>query len=162
MIEKINNIFHLSGRDMSYVIVITDAGAAVHSYFGKKIRVNENYKSDLILGEGGWAPMLSTGETYEKSMTEYPSYGYADLHYPAYQAKNSDGNYISYLEYKDYKIYNGTYEIEGMPELFEGENHAQTLELMLEDKLTGLEVTLMYTVFEEYNIILLSIILAKS
>ena len=153
MIEKINNIFHLSGRNISYIMAVTESGMLVHSYFGKKIRVTDSYRTNLQAWDSELAPIMKSNETSERNMTEYPSYGYADLHLPAYQAENADGNYISHLTYKDYSILDGACEIDGMPELFEGDSHAKTLEVTLEDKLTGLEVILSYTVFDEYNII---------
>lgn len=100
MIEKINNAFHLSGKDISYVISITESGEAVQSYFGKKIRMNQNYRSELMLDGMAWTPMINNDVTFEMEMTEYTSYGYGDLHTPMYQAENKDGNYISHLLYK--------------------------------------------------------------
>lgn len=151
MIEKINNLFHISGKDISYVIAITNAGTAVQSYFGKKIKITENYDTHLDLEPTSFCNINE--ETYEKEFMEYSSYGYTDLHTPMYQIENKDGNYISHLIYKNYKITNGTYTINGMPSLMANGKNAETLELILEDNITGLEVVLSYVVFEEYNII---------
>lgn len=69
--------------------------------------------------------------------------------------KNVDGNSISQLKYKDYTIKeNYIPEIEGMPSLFIGNKSAQTLEITLEDKISGVEVVLSYSVFDDYDVIL--------
>ncbi|MFR4619230.1 MAG: alpha-galactosidase, partial [Oscillospiraceae bacterium] len=65
------------------------------------------------------------------------------------------GNSISQLKYKDYTIKeNYIPEIEGMPSLFIGNKSAQTLEITLEDKISGVEVVLSYSVFDDYDVIL--------
>ena len=160
MIEKKGNIFHISAKNISYTAAVTESGRLIHSYFGKKIRVNENYKTDFRLDADIWSVENKIGYSFfhaDEYSEEYPSYGYSDLHIPAYEAENSDGNSISELLYKEYKVYDGAYQAEGMPMLFDGNNSAQTLEITLEDKYTGLNVILVYTVFEEYNVIARSV-----
>ena len=160
MIEKTGNIFHISAKDISYVMALVGGGRLVHSYFGKKIRVSENYKTEFLTGENDWS--VENKDDYSlrranKYAEEYPSYGYMDLHLPAYEVENPDGNSISELLYKEHKIYDGVYDIKGMPSLFQGDSRAQTIEITLEDKYTGLNVILIYTVFEEYNVIARSV-----
>lgn len=160
MIKKTGNIFHISAKDISYTMAVVGGGRLVHSYFGKKIRVNENYKTDFLTAEDNWSVEDKDGVALKRAFKyaeEYPSYGYSDLHLPAYEVENTDANSISELLYKEHKIYDGVYEIKGMPSLFAGESKVQTLELTLEDKYTGLNVILIYTVFEEYNVIARSV-----
>ncbi len=154
MISKVNNIFHLCGRDISYIIEISETGEAVHSYFGKKIRVNDSFSGNYNLGGRAFSPKIH-GNTFnmDAQVGEYTSYGHCDLHYPAYQVQNSDGNYISHLVYKSYEIKDGVSEIPDMPYLYAGDKKVQTLEITLEDEYLGLEAVLVYTVFEDYNII---------
>lgn len=156
MIEKIENIFHISTKNISYTMAVAD-GRLIHSYFGKKIRVNKNYKTDFSTEGKIWDVTASNFFRADEFSEEYPSYGYPALHRPAFEAENADGNSISELLYKEHKIYDGVYEINGMPCLFEGTAKAQTIEITLEDKYTGLNVILIYTVFEEYNVIARSV-----
>lgn len=164
MITKTNNFFSIDGKEISYIIEITDTGAVLHSYFGKKLRKRGEYISEPQLSDCSWCtdiPTKNGKESLEREMTEYPSYGYIDMHNPMYIVENADGNCVSDLRYKDYKIKDGVSEINGMPHLTVGNKNAQTLELILEDKVTGLEVVLCYTVFEEYNIIARNVRLAN-
>ena len=154
MIRKINNYFHLSAKDISYVMYLTQTGELVHSYFGKKIRVNENYSVWDNMGGTAFSPKIHSGTlSLDAVANEYSAYGYCETNYPAYQAKNKDGNFISHLTYKSHKIIDDVSAIYGMPSLFKGDKNAQTLEITMADEYTGLEVVLIYTVFEEYNII---------
>lgn len=151
MITKTGNFFHLEGKNISYVIAIGSDGTLVHSYYGKKIRVNENYKTSFnTLGN---TLVCADDGVYERYMPEYSDYGYCDLHTPAYRVKNSDGNSISNPLYKDYIIKDGVSEIKGMPSVIKGNANAKTLEITLADEVTGLEIILCYTVFDEYNVI---------
>ena len=152
MIKKTGKLFCISGKDISYIIAISDTGEAVQSYFGKKIKVTDNYRPNLQTGRGSFCTEIN-GVTFEREMTEYTSYGYTDMHTPMFLAENKDGNCISQLLYKDFKIRKGVCKIKGMPFVTENGKNAETLELTLKDDVTGLEVILSYVVFEEYNII---------
>lgn len=152
MIIENKNIFHLQGRDVSYIIAINECGDVLHYYYGKKLR-NKSY--EWIKQK--WSVWNGYGPdkwTLDICPQEYPSYGYTDLRIPAYSVVNKNGNTVSRLVYKSHKIIeNAVQEIEGMPGLFTGGKNAQTLAITLEDKNAGFEVILSYTVFDEYNII---------
>ncbi len=153
MIIKNNNTFHLQGRNISYIMSVDAYGNLLHIYYGKKLR-NRDYsetKTEFVQ----WAGYDENNITLETNLQEYPSYGYTDLRNPAYSVENADGNSVSRLKYKDYKIKkNYLPEIEGMPSLFIGDKSAQTLEITLDDKTAGVEVVLSYSVFDEYDVIL--------
>lgn len=102
MIQKIGNIFHLSGKNISYVMALAETNEPVQLYFGKKIRVNENYRPRFSLSKDVWDPTDNNQGTFGEHMREYPSYGYPDTHMPAYEAENPEGNSISYLQYKEH------------------------------------------------------------
>lgn len=155
MIIKNSNTFHLQGRNTSYIMSVDTYGNLIHIYYGKKLR-NRDYsvtKTDFV----HWAGYDENNITLEATQQEYPSYGYTDLRNPAYSVKNPSGNSISQLKYKGYQIKeNYLPEIEGMPSLFKGDKTAQTLEIILEDNVSGIEVILSYSVFDEYDVILRS------
>lgn len=155
MITKTDNIFHLCGKDVSLVIALSKGGAPVQAYFGKKIRSCENLFEDLRFSPHANSTVIpladGSEETLDREMHQYNSFGYNDLHDPMYTVENEDGNSISHLVFKDFKITEGASQIKGMPCVFG--NDAQTLELLLSDDVIGLEVTLSYVVFDEYNII---------
>ena len=145
MIIKNNSTFHLLGRNISYVMAINETGDLVHIHYGEKVP-NKDYASNLKEDERGEICCDENGCFLETTAQEYPAYGHTDLRMPAYSIKNSLGNNISRLVYKDYKISEDSVAvIDGMPSVFKGSNSAQTLEVILS-----------YTVFDEYDVILRS------
>ena len=153
MIIKNNNTFHLHGRNISYIMAVDSFGNLIHIHYGRKLHDKDYDKTNTKYVN--WAAYDENNITLENTQQEYPSYGHTDLRNPAYTVKNVDGNSISQLKYKDYTIKeNYIPEIEGMPSLFIGNKSAQTLEITLEDKISGVEVVLSYSVFDDYDVIL--------
>lgn len=152
MIIKNKNVFHLQGRNISYIMAVNECGDLLHYYYGKKLR-DKNYE----WVKQKWSIWNGYGPdkwTLDICPQEYPSYGYTDLRTPAYSVMNKNGNSVSRLTYKSHKIIeNYAQELCGMPSLFMGNRHADTLEITLEDKNAGFEAVLSYTVFDEYDII---------
>lgn len=153
MIIKNNNTFHLQGRNISYIMAVDSFGNLIHIHYGRKLHDKDYDKTNTKYVD--WAAYDENNITLENTQQEYPSYGHTDLRNPAYTVKNVDGNSISQLKYKDYTIKeNYIPEIEGMPSLFIENKSAQTLEITLEDKISGVEVVLSYSVFDDYDVIL--------
>lgn len=153
MIIKNNNTFHLQGRNISYIMAVDSFGNLIHIHYGRKLHDKDYDKTNTKYVN--WEAYDENNITLENTQQEYPSYGHTDLRNPAYTVKNVDGNSISQLKYKDYTIKeNYIPEIEGMPSLFIGNKSAQTLEITLEDKISGVEVVLSYSVFDDYDVIL--------
>ena len=153
MIIKNNNTFHLQGRNISYIMAVDSIGNLIHIHYGRKLHDKDYDKTNTKYVN--WAAYDENNITLENTQQEYPSYGHTDLRNPAYTVKNVDGNSISQLKYKDYTIKEHYIpEIEGMPSLFIGNKSAQTLEITLEDKISGVEVVLSYSVFDDYDVIL--------
>lgn len=153
MIIKNNNTFHLQGRNISYIMAVDSFGNLIHIHYVRKLHDKDYNKTNTKYVN--WAAYDENNITLENTQQEYPSYGHTDLRNPAYTVKNVDGNSISQLKYKDYTIKeNYIPEIEGMPSLFIGNKSAQTLEITLEDKISGVEVVLSYSVFDDYDVIL--------
>lgn len=152
MITVNGKTIHLQGRDISYIMFENECGDLLHFYFGKKVSDKDySLMTEQWKEEWGYSTNEFPLDVYPQ---EYPSYGYSDLRNPAYQYVNQNGNAVSRLTVSEYKIHNDTTaEIQGMPYLFKGNKKADTLEIILEDKIAALEVRLYYTVFEEYNII---------
>ena len=153
MIIKNNNTFHLQGRNISYIMAVDSFGNLIHIHYGRKLHDKDYDKTNTKYVN--WAAYDENNITLENTQQEYPSYGHTDLRNPAYTVKIVDGNSISQLKYKDYTIKeNYIPEIEGMPSLFIENKSAQTLEITLEDKISGVEVVLSYSVFDDYDVIL--------
>ena len=70
------------------------------------------------------------------------------MRYPALEILQENGSRISEFLYKGHSIYQGKPELSGLPATYvEKEEEADTLELYLEDQVSGTEITLYYTIF---------------
>lgn len=154
MIYLNNNTIHLQGKSTSYIMTIGEHNDLLHYYYGKKLADRE-YKAVAMKDENQCA-FLPEGYTLENYRQEYPSYGYSDLKSPAYDVFNSDGNNISMLKVTDIKIKDGVYNPCGLPHILQKDNTAQTAYITLYDEVINLEVTFIYTVFDEYDVIIRS------
>ena len=154
MIYLNNNTIHLQGKSTSYIMTVGEHNDLLHFYYGKKLAYRE-YK-DIAMKDENQCAFLPEGYTLENYRQEYPSYGYSDLKSPAYDVFNSDGNNISMLKVTDIKIKDGVYNPCGLPHILQKDNTAQTSYITLCDEVINLEVTLIYTVFDEYDVIIRS------
>ena len=154
MIYLNNNTIHLQGKSTSYIMTVGEHNDLLHYYYGKKLADRE-YKA-VAMKDENQCTFLPEGYTLENYRQEYPSYGYSDLKSPAYDVFNSDGNNISMLKVTDIKIKDGVYNPCGLPHILQKDNTAQTAYITLYDEVINLEVTLIYTVFDEYDVIIRS------
>jgi len=144
-------VFHLKALDMSYVIQIGNTGKLAHIYWGRKVE-NINFKNKALVTtsnfQGCEEPNLDV------LPQEYSAYGNGDYRSPAYHVQLENGSTVSDLVYSSHKIYSGKPKLEGLPAVYvENDNEADTLEITMIDEVTGLNVILIYTVFNNYNVI---------
>jgi len=143
-IDERAGLFHLQGKDVSYVMQVVD-GYPVHLYWGKKLRADGNLQD---------MPGLPKHRNLDQMPQEYPQYGSGDFRSPAYQVQLEDGSRITELVYQGYRIIPGKPRLEGLPATYaEADDEAETLEITLADAYSGLRVTLLYTVFKDSNAI---------
>ena len=88
---------------------------------------------------------------------EFPCYGNGDFRSTAFAVENADGSMSCDLRYKSHKIFDGKYNLEGLPAVYASEEEAQTLEILMEDPVTGVKVVLLYGVLSAQNIITRSV-----
>ena len=155
-IDKEKLLFHIQGRETSYVMQVINDGYLAHLYYGK--RVNKYRGSNkIIFMDRGFAPNPTSDDrtfSLDTIPQEYQGFGNGDFRIPAYQVKLENGSRISDLRYKGYKVYKGKERIKGLPSTYvNNESEAETLEIHLEDKHIGLKVNLIYTIFEDLDVI---------
>lgn len=154
-------IFHLKGKDTSYIMQIIKGGYLAHIYWGKKLRAYKG-SNPILFTKRGFSPNPDPSDptfSLDTLPLEYPAYGTSDFRTPAYQIQLENGSTISDLRFKNYSIIKGKPKLEGLPATYVEENHeAETLEVQLEDRLIGLRVILSYTVFNRFNVITRSVL----
>lgn len=145
-------IFHLQALDTSYIIQICESGYIVHLYWGRKIK-KLNFNNKSILKSSNY-DVLDLDLPLDKLPQEYPMYGKGDFRNPAFHVQLENGSTISEFKYFSHKIYKGKPKLDGLPATYvENDDEADTLEIIMIDSLTGLNVSLLYTVFNNLNVI---------
>lgn len=160
LFDEHRQVFHLQGPNTSYVMQIVRHGYLAHLYWGKKINTYRQ-SNPILFMDRGFSPSVDPsdrGFSLDTMPQEYPSYGNGDFRTPAYQAELDNGSTISDFRYKSHSIFPGKPALEGLPATYtEQDEEAMTLEIVLEDAVTLLSATLVYTVFRDYDAITRSV-----
>ncbi len=149
--------FRLDANHVSYAFRADEQNNLLHLYFGKKI--SDIDLSYLAFGMGVSStsanPPGSTDGNYslDTQRQEYPCMGTGDFRAAAIAIRGTNGSSATSLKYRCHEIRRGKYSLPGQPAVYADEDKAQTLDVTLEDSLTGAEVHLLYGVLEPYDAI---------
>ena len=155
IITVTKNQFQLNTKSTSYVMH-NENGMLAHTYYGKKLPDCDHsymlkrarHTCDFLSNISDNIPAL------DNACLEYPAYGDGGITHPAIEVLNADGtNYVD-LRVIDYVIHNGKPKIEGLPASYaEDGDNVQTLEVKTRDAVSGVEASLFYAVFYDYDVI---------
>lgn len=155
--SKSDRTFTIQTKNTTYQMQVDPYGFLLHLYYGKKI---DGSCMDYLLtyyDRGFSGNPFDAGDDRTYSMDalpqEYPSYGTGDYRSTALIVENADGSIACDLRYRSHHIFNGKYKIPGLPAVYAAETESQTLEIVMEDAVTGVEVTLQYGVLPDYDVI---------
>ena len=155
--SKADRTFTIQTKNTTYQMQVDPYGFLLHLYYGKKI---DGSCMDYLLtyyDRGFSGNPFDAGDDRTYSMDalpqEYPSYGTGDYRSTALIIENADGSTACDLRYRSHHIFNGKYKIPGLPAVYADETESQTLEIVMEDAVTGVEVTLQYGVLPDYDVI---------
>lgn len=157
--DKEKNIFYLNTNNTGYAMGFMGRHL-VHAYWGKRLDDIGSLDFAIPHCRRSCCPYddPENPELQEDTLPmEFPTYGHTDLRLPAYHAQYEDGSTISELNYASHRIFKGKPKLDGLPATYADESEAETLELCLHDDKTGLDVYLLYTVFEKKDAITRSV-----
>lgn len=153
--NKISGQFHLYNERISYIIGVAPGGELTNLYYGKRIHDRDDFS--YVLFRMGMPNVVVDADTESYSMElnrqEYPSFGTTDFGTQAYEIETVNGSRISSFAYKSHKIYSGKGSLNGLPALYADDSEAMTLEIVLEDEIAKVSVTLFYTIFDRFPVI---------
>ena len=152
--------FTLQTKNTTYQMQVDRYGFLLHLYYGKKTDTCMDYL--LTYYDRGFSGNpYDAGEDRTYSMDtlpqEFPCYGNGDFRSTAFAVENADGSMSCDLRYKSHKIFDGKYNLEGLPAVYASDKEAQTLEILMEDPVTGVKVVLLYGVLPAQDIITRSV-----
>lgn len=156
LIDNDKNIFTLHTDNSTYQMQVDKYGFLLHLYYGRKTKGTMDYL--LTYADRGFSGNpydVGPDRTYSMDALpqEFPCQGNGDFRSPAISVRNGDGSYGCDLRYQGYKVHKGKYGIKGLPAVYADETEAETLEILLEDGVTKLQVALLYGVLPGYDVI---------
>ena len=158
-------VFKLDTHNTSYLIGIVDAENFVgHIYYGKKID-DYNLQHLMRTEEAPFVPSRNNRDRlsfYDSFPTEYSTHGIGDFREDCIAVETLDGHTALQLGYISHKIYGGKPNLNGLPATFGTAQECTTLELLCKDKTLNLEITLIYTVFEDVDAVTRSVKVVNS
>lgn len=136
--------FYLGAGKASYVLHVDEDGRLLNQHWG--VRVPDG----AIQPDLSHYPTLASFDPRTNALPwELPTRGSGWYGEPAVAATNAKGDDMVQLTYVSHAIYMGKNRLPGLPATFaRREGDAETLEIELMDRLTGLRVTAVYGVFE--------------
>ena len=150
-------VFTLATQKSMYQMQVGAHNTLLHLYYGANVGDTEITYRIIPLDRGYSGNPEEAGKDRTFSMDvlpqEYSGYGNGDYRINGMELQHEDGSDTVDLRYESYDIVPGKYSLQGMPAMFGSEEEAQTLDVTLSDRLSGLKVHLLYGVFPEKDII---------
>ena len=160
--DEKNRIFKLDTPQSSYILGIVDEERFVgHVYYGRKLNgLEAGYL--MRTGEAPFTPSQNgrdRGSFLDSFPMEYPTAGLGDYRESCIEVLTEQGNVGLSLHYVNHRIFSGKRKLSGLPSTFSKGDGSDcvTLELICEDPILHLQVTLWYTVFEKLDVIARSV-----
>ena len=158
--DEKNRVFKLDTEHTSYVMAVVDnEGFLGHVYYGAKI--SDTDVAYLLRTDEN--PMVPSKNNRDRSSfldtfpMEYPGNGVGDYRESAIAVLDKNGHSAVQFFYRSHQIFDGKKKIPGLPASFAKETECQTLEIVTEDPVLGLEAVLVYTVFAGSDVITRSV-----
>lgn len=151
-----SNTINLNTKNSTYQIKIAAEGVVLHTWYGERVD-NLDFSYLFEYQENGMNPISSDGSaskySYDALPQEFPQRGTGDYRVAALDLLWPNGTRASDLRYHSHEISQGKYELEGLPSFWQGDAEAETLELVLKDKVSDVYVHLYYAVFPKLDLI---------
>lgn len=152
------NTITLHTRNTSYQMKTGNLDYLLHLYYGPSI-CDADMSYQIMQYDRGFSgnPYESRNErtfSLDAQPQEFSTQQQGDFRTPSIEIVNGDGSYSFHGKAAAHKITKGKYKLDTLPSTFDTEaDTADTLEVTLLDAVTNIEVTLLYSVFEEADII---------
>ncbi len=148
-------IFKLDTKSSSYALQIGPYDYLLHLYYGAKIPDTDLEYLSYTTRHSTVSPRVEEGVgvpffSKDAHRMEYSCNGCGDMRGAALSILRSTGTPDTDIQYVSHKIFKGKPKLAGQPATYAEENEAETLEILCKDHVSGAEVVLSYTVFENY------------
>ena len=154
MIQHQGSLFTIHTNRTTYCFCVTEQGVLQHLHYGCRLDLS-----------GGWqalAPQVrhlpgSTaaleGTALEDTALEISSPGLGDLRESFVAVRTVEGDSLTDFRFEGAEILEEKPSLAGLPSAYDPSGQCQTLRILLEEKRHGLQLELLYTAFEDCDII---------
>lgn len=153
-------VFQLNTKSSTYLMAVVDEEQFLgHVYYGARI-MDEDMNYLMRIFEPPYVPSINNRDRvsfYDSFPMEYPTYGVGDYRESCLEVKDSKGHRGCCLHYHSHRIYQGKEKLEGMPATFGQKEDCSTIEITCIDPILHLHVILVYSVYEEIDVITRSV-----
>ena len=146
-----DKVIHLRNDHVSYVMYLLEGGIPMHLYFGARVeRFNpaSYLRRHEVDAEGHFSMQ---GCSLDHIPQEYPAFGLGEMREGALTVQRFDGTRTCDLRFVSAAVEDGKPALAGLPATF-GDN-CKTLRLTLRDELLNMDAELLYTIFDDCDVI---------
>lgn len=162
IVSSDNRLFVLENDKIEYAFFIDSQGYLRHLYFGKKI---ESFPFSSLINLGwDWSKTYRSPTNEEKiflddysssaSLMEVSSSSRFDHRGSTFSFHQTDGSYLTDFLYRSHRVYKGLPSLKNMPSVSSNSDDASSVEIVLEDVLSKVNLVLTYSIIEGYDAII--------
>lgn len=158
--EETNRQFQLDTQNTSYIMgVVDEEGFLGHAYYGRKV----NRQDAMYLLRTEEAPFVPSKNNRDRVsfldcfMMEYPGNGVGDYRDGCISVRTAGGHVAVTPQYVSHEILKEKPLLPGLPATFDPEGEEVTLVIHCQDAVLGLQIDLLYSVFEKEDVITRSV-----
>ena len=151
-----DQLFTLHTKHTTYQMKVDSFGFLLHLYYGSRVSGNMDYLLTYYDRGFSGVPYEAGGDrSYSLDVLpqEYPTLGTGDFRNSALAVRNRDGSECCSLRYAGHEIKKGKYALNRLPASYASEEESETLEILMEDPVSHVQVRLLYGVLEGEDII---------
>lgn len=153
-----SSLFTLHTQNTTYQMKVGPYGYLIHLYYGARLAEGDDLSRLFFPLDRSFSGNPNEAG-YDRSFSidvqpmEYSMFGSGDFRSSCLIPVNPDGTREADLRYVSHTIESGAAAPDGLPHVYDNGGEAETLKIRLADAVSGLVVTLVYTVFESRDAI---------
>ena len=154
--DETSGIFRLVTQNSTYQMKVDEYGFLLHLYYGRRTEQSAEYVLQFAdRGFSGNPYDVGDDRTYSMDILpqEFPCRGNGDYRNTTLLLEHADGSAGCDLRYHSHEIRQGKYSLPGLPAVYAEDDEADTLEIILKDRVSGAGVSLLYGVLPEQDVI---------
>ncbi|MCL1800109.1 MAG: alpha-galactosidase [Promicromonosporaceae bacterium] len=166
MIESTGKQFYLQTADSSYWFRVTKFGHLEHVYYGPALPV-QDMEPLALKRTAQWGSTVAYDQddlNYSLDIVplEWSGTGYGDYRFAPAELVMPDGSYSQDFTYVRHVVTPGYHPMKTLPSAYGTNGECDTLTITLRDNATRVELDLIYTVFEQVNVIARRVVLRNA